>query len=617
MEQTKPLTRRDFGAAVLMATGMAACSRSPVLPNVLWITSEDNGPFLGCYGDSYASTPNLDQMAAEGILYENVFATYPVCAPSRCSLITGMYPQSLGTGHMRSHVTLPWHVRMFPALLREAGYYCTNNSKEDYNTATPEDVWDESSREATYRNRTDGQPFFHVQNFTTTHESSLFEQHEPRHDPARAALPPYHPDTAQFRSDWAQYYDHISRLDEQVGEVLAQLEADGEAGNTIVFYFSDHGGILPRTKRFVHDSGTRVPMLVRFPDSLQDLAPGAPGTRSDRLVSFVDFAPSVLNLLGIVVPDYMQGSAFLGPGPRPRRSFVFLARDRMGANPDLIRAARNQRFRYIRNYLPCVPRCQYSDYQVGIPSWQEIWKLYESGKLNKTQQMMFEPQPAEELYDTSADPHEVINLAGRPEFEDTIQELRNAHIEHTLRIRDTGFVPEIEMHRLIADATPFEFAQDHERYPLKTILKLVDLISERDTTNLPVLSRYLSDSNTVIQYWAAVGCRLLEEQAKPAQGALLAAAAASESDAVRMAAAEALVWIGEESEGLRVLTGYLDNPREWVRFTAANYLAWLGPKAAPATESLKAFLTLETERYPQLAAEHALKRLAGELTPPE
>jgi hypothetical protein len=504
---------------------------------------------------------------------------------------------------------------MFPALLREAGYYCTNNSKEDYNTKRPDDVWDESSREATYRKRQPGQPFFHVRNFTTTHESSLFKQHEPRHDPARAPLPPYHPDTPTFRSNWAQYYDHVTDLDTQVGEVLEQLEADGLADDTIVFYFSDHGGIMPRSKRFLQESGTHVPLLIRFPERLRTLAPGEPGTRSDRLVSFVDFGPSVLNLAGLGVPPRMQGSAFLGPGPRPRNAYVYLARDRMGAGPDFARGVRNARFRYIRNYLPQVPASQYSTYQIDIPSWAEIWKLYEEGALNKTQLQMFEAEPPEELYDVEADPHEVNNLAGQPEFADTLRELRQAHIEHTLRIRDTAFIPESEMHRLTAGTTPFEFAQDPERYPLQRILKLIEIVNERDTTNLPVLARELGDENTVIQYWAAVGCRLLEESARPAREALLKVAADSDSDAVRIAAAEALVWIGDETEGLDVLTSYLDDEREWVRFTAATHLGWLGPKAQSAQAALELFIGREKERYPLLAAQHALRYMHGDFSP--
>jgi hypothetical protein len=430
-------------------------------------------------------------------------------------------------------------------------------------------------------------------------------------------VPPYHPDTPTFRSDWAQYYDHIERLDAQAGEVLSELAADGLAGNTIVFYFSDHGGIMPRSKRSVHESGTRVPLIVRFPEALRALAPDGPGRRTDRLVSFVDFAPSVLNLLEQEIPDYMQGMPFLGPKSKARREYVYMARDRMGPSPDLKRAVRNERFRYVRNYLPQLPAAQYNTYEPGIPSWAELWKLYEDGALNKAQRLMFEPQSNEELYDTEADPHEVNNLADQPEFEDTLRRLREAHVEQTLRIRDTAFLPEIEMHRLAAATTPYEFAQDDANYPLRRILKVVELASAGDTTNLPLLARHLSDENTAIQYWAAIGCRLLEAEAEPAREELSKAAVASPSDAVRMAAAEVLCWIGDEETGLKTLTEYLNDEREWVRFTAAIHLGWLGPKASAAKEILERHIEREPKPYPKQAAENALRYIAGKFTLPQ
>ena len=293
-------TRRQFCAAAPLAALGAAGPR----PSILWISSEDNSPYLGCYGDRNATTPNLDRLAAQGTLYENAFSAFPVCAPTRSTIITGVWANSLGTGHMRSFAPIPGRIRMFPALLREAGYYCTNNAKEDYNTTTPPDVWDDSSTKATYRKRKPGQPFFHVVNFNSTHESSMFKPFDPKHDPKRAEIPPYHPDTEIFRRDRARYYDNITRLDGQAGKVLAELEADGLAEDTIVFYFSDHGGIFPRGKRFVNDSGIRVPLLVRVPEKFRALVPTdeKAGGTANRLVGFEDFAPTFLSLAGLQPP---------------------------------------------------------------------------------------------------------------------------------------------------------------------------------------------------------------------------------------------------------------------------------------------------------------------------
>jgi len=211
-------------------------------PNILWITSEDNGTELGCYEDPYARTPHIDRLAARGLKYLNAWSNAPVCAPARTTIISGMYPPSTGSEHMRSLVKLPAGFRMFPQYLRDAGYYCTNNAKEDYNLKKPGQVWDESSRQAHWRNRQPGQPFFAVFNITTSHESQLRKRpHRLVHDPSQAPVPTYHPDTPEVRHDWAQYYDKLTEMDTEVGERLDELEVAGLADHTIIFYYGDHG----------------------------------------------------------------------------------------------------------------------------------------------------------------------------------------------------------------------------------------------------------------------------------------------------------------------------------------------------------------------------------------
>ena len=320
-----------FIVTFLVATaGLAPVhgATNPDRPNILWITCEDISPNLGCFGDLYAVTPNLDRLATEGVRYTNAFAVIGVCAPARSTLITGMYAPSLGTHPMRCRGTLPDYVRCFPEYLRDAGYYCTNNVKTDYNFATPESAWDESSRQAHWRKRRAGQPFFSVFNFTSCHESQIRLPEEKyaertadftsrqRHDPALATIPPYHPDTPEVRRDWARYADMITYMDREVGALLAELDADGLADDTIVIFFSDHGAGMPRSKRWLYDSSLRVPMIVRFPKKYQHLAPGEPGAITDRLVSFVDFAPTVLSLAGVLIADHMQGEPFLGEQAR-------------------------------------------------------------------------------------------------------------------------------------------------------------------------------------------------------------------------------------------------------------------------------------------------------------
>jgi arylsulfatase A-like enzyme len=599
------LSRRQFcGVAASVSGALAAGSR----PNILWITSEDNGPFLGCFGDKYARTPNLDRLAAQGTAYDNAYTAFPVCAPTRSTLIMGVWANSAGTGHMRSMVPLSPRIRMFPELLRKAGYYCTNNYKEDYNTETPAGVWDESSRKATYRNRTSNQPFFHVVNFGTTHESSMFKPRELVHDPKLAPHWPYHPDNEVFRRDWAQYADNLSRMDEEAGKVLVQLDADGLAEDTIVFYFSDHGGIFPRSKRFLYDSGIRVPLIVRVPEKFRHLAPTAPGGRTDRLVSFVDFAPTILSLTDVSIPGYMQGEPFLGKQATKPREYICSARDRMGPCPDLSRAVRDKRYKYIRNYLPHLPAFQYDSYAMGIPSWANIWKLRQEGRLDPVQNKMFEPKPAEELYDTHKDPHELENLARRPDLQDTLAKMRSTCDTWLRDIRDASFAPELEMHRLSEGTTPYDFARDPERYALEEILRLASTASAAKATNLPLFIKHLGGDNTLLQYWAAVGCRVLDKRAEAARDALANAMKKSPSASVRMAAAEVLCRLGSCEEPLSVLRRYLASGESWTRMHAAVTLGWLGERARPAVPALEKAAS-DKENYPKLAAQNALLNL--------
>ena len=433
----------------------------------------------------------------------------------------------------------------------------------------------------------------------------MFKARELVHDPKLANRLPYHPDNEVFHRDWAHYYDNVSRMDEQAGKILQDLEADGLAEDTIVFYFSDHGGVLPRSKRFVYDSGTRVPMIMRFPEKFRHLTTVAAGGRTDRLVSFVDIAPSMLSLIGVPIPRYMQGSAFLGAAAGKPREYIFNARDRMGPCPDLIRSVRDKRFRYIRNYLPHLPAFQYDPYAMDIPSWANIWKLHREGRLDATQRRMFEPKPQEELYDTLKDPHQLNNLAGQPQFQEVLVRMRSKCETWILEIRDTGFIPELDMHRLSTGSSPYALAHDRERYPLERILGLIQTASAVDPKKLPVLIKHLNDPNTIAQYWAVIGCRLLDDRAKPAEAALAAAMKGSLSPSVRMAAAEVLCRLGNSREPLEVLQAYLDNEEPWTRFHAAVTLGWLGERARPAIDALRKAAG-DKENYPQKAAQNAL-----------
>jgi uncharacterized sulfatase len=448
-------------------------------PNILWISTEDMSPDLGCYGDPYAVTPNVDRLAAQGVRYTNAFATAPVCAPSRSAIITGMYPTTIGSMHMRSKAVPPAGVKAFTEYLRAAGYYCTNNSKTDYNfeappapgasgTAAfnpppPDTLWDDCSATAHWRNRRDkSQPFFAVFNIMVTHESQVrvpdaqYKRNTARltpeqfHDPAKAKLPPYYPDTPLVRKDWARYYDNITAMDYLVADILKQLEDDGLANDTVVFFWGDHGRGLPRSKRFVYDSGLRVPLIVRWPGQIK------PGTTNDELVCLFDLGPTALSLAGAPIPPHMQAQAFLGAQKKTPRQYAFAHRDRMDEAPDMARSVMGKRFHYIRNFHPDRPYFQYLDYLEQMPTMKEWRRLYKDhmnaldpnyGKtLNPTQLLFIGPQkPPEELYDLTVDPHEINNLAASPQHQAILKQMRAALDKWRKETKDLGGVPEMEL----------------------------------------------------------------------------------------------------------------------------------------------------------------------------
>lgn len=426
-------------------------------PNILWISLEDISPDLGCYGDQYSLTPNMDRLASQGTRYTRAFTHAGVCAPSRSGIITGMYPTTMGTHHMRCKGVPPSYVKCFTEYLRAAGYYCTNDNKTDYNFDAPVTAWDDNRPGAHWRNRPEkNQPFFSVINLTTTHESQIrlpaaqlekrraaLSESE-RHDPAKAVLPPYYPDTPVTRRDWANYYDNLTFADKTVGKILDELAADGLEQNTIVFCWGDHGRGLPRGKRWIYDSGIRVPLIVRWPGQI------APGTVRDELVCFIDLAPTVLALAGVERPQHLQGQPFLGAANVTPREYIFAARDRMDEAYDMIRAVRDKKYKYIRNYMPEKPYSQDINYMNEMPTMKEWRRLNAEGKLVGPQTIFFQPtKPIEELYDTDADPHEIRNLAQDPAHQETLARLRTVHEQWQRDTNDLGLVPEAELNQRV------------------------------------------------------------------------------------------------------------------------------------------------------------------------
>lgn len=418
-------------------------------PNIVWIVADDVSLEIGAYGDPLARTPNIDGLAAAGVRYSNAFATSGVCGPSRAALITGVIATSIGAHHMRSldrgyqPVPAP-EIKTFTEYLRAAGYYTSSMNKLDYQFSgvldrAPITNWDQPNGD--WRGRAPEQPFFAYITLLTTHESQLFvDTSNTETDPAAVVVPPYYPDTQLVRQDFARHYDNVARLDQQVGEILARLESDGVADETIVFFFADNGRGFPRDKRWIYDGGIHTPLIIRWPSTLE------PGSVDDQLISYLDFAPTVLALAGVDVPAHMQGRPFLGRHAKPEPDFIFAAEDRHDEATDRIRAVRDKRFKYIRNYEPEKPYGQTVRFRNNLATMQEIFRLHDEGTLPPPADWYYlASRPIEELYDTDADPYEVTNLAGNDEYRSVLERMRRAHERWVEETGDLGSIPEADL----------------------------------------------------------------------------------------------------------------------------------------------------------------------------
>ena len=580
-------------------------------PNIVWISCEDIGPHIACFGDPHAITPNLDRLATEGVRYTHAFTTAGVCAPCRSGIITGMYQTTLGTQHMRGNARLPKEIVPFPSYLRQAGYYTTNNSKQDYQFETPEGVWDESSGRAHWRNRRDeNQPFFSVFNFTGCHESgiagdakyqSVTEVLDPsqRQDAyALSTFPPYYPDTPRAREDWRRNYELITAMDIWAGELIAQLKEDGLYDNTIIFFWSDHGVGLPRAKRWLYDSGTRVPLIVRIPESMRIGGQGSEGMISQQLISSIDLGPTVLNLAGIGVPDHVQGRPFLGHHTPAPRDYVFGARDRMDERYDIIRMARDQRFKYIRNYEPLKTYYQYMNTPEKGATMAELRNLHQSRALPPAAEYYFSPtKPVEELYDTWTDPFEINNIAADPGYADTLSRLREAHLSWVKRTGDTGLIAEpilIEREKIIGHRYGILRQNDDPTFSQR-LAEIAARASEGPSA-LPQLLEATSDRDAAIRYWGAVGIGNIGAPAKSA-AKTMENALSDESAVVRIAAARALCRLDRPQKALPVLTKELDEGEQWERLQAAIVLDEIDEMAGPVLSEMHAALEPRTDLY--------------------
>lgn len=569
-------------------------------PNIVWLSCEDISPHIGCFGDAHAITPNIDQLATEGMRYTNVFTTAGVCAPCRSGIITGMYQTSLGTQHMRCTATLPDSIKPFPVYLRDAGYYCTNNSKQDYQFKTPKGTWDDSSGKAHWRNRPDkSQPFFSVFNFTGCHESGIASKSkyesvtkvltpEQRQDAEKLELPPYYADTPVIREDWKRNYELITAMDHWAGDLIQQLKDDGLYEDTIVMFWSDHGVGLPRAKRWLYDSGTHIPLVVRVPDKFFQPHKVARGLYSDQLISSIDFGPTVLSLAGVEVPEYMQGKPFLGAKVLPR-DYVYGARDRMDERYDIIRMVRDKRYKYLRNYEPLKAYYQYINTAENGATMSELRRLHEAGKLPAAAELFFSAtKPVEELYDCQTDPHEVNNLAADPQYADVLKRMREAHTQWVLETRDTGLIPEpILVARSKQVGSEYEVLRQAGSDQVNRRLATVAALASSGESALPQLVQAMKDEDDAVRYWAATGIGNIGEPAREEAVRIVQAALVDESSAVRTAAARAMCRMGMPEDAVPVLVKEMTTRQQWERLQAAIVLDEIDEQARPVLQEMK------------------------------
>lgn len=601
----------------------AAETPAAAKPNIVWLTCEDMGPHLPCYGNPLADTPFIDRLAARSLRYRHAWSCAPVCAPARTTLISGLYPTSTGSEHMRSLTRLPSGFQMYPQYLRAAGYYCTNNSKEDYNLTKVGKVWDESSAKAHWRHRAPGQPFFAVFNVTSTHESQIRRRpHAAKLDPEKVPLPPYHPDVPEARRDWAQYYDNITTMDHQHAKYFRELEQAGLLDDTIILFYSDHGSGMPRNKRTPLNCGLHVPLLVYIPERFKHLRPAdyQAGGVTDRLVSFVDFAPTVLSLAGIQPPPHLQGKAFLGTHQAPPNQYLHGFRGRMDERLDMVRSVRDARYVYARNYMPHKIYGQHVAYMFETPTTVAWRKLFDAGQLSKQQAFFWNTKPAEELYDLESDPHEIHNLASSSEHTAILERFRRAQREQVLAVRDVGFLPEEEIHQRAGKDSPYEMARDASRYPLEKILDTAEAAAMLEPSALPTLRAALEASDGAVRYWGALGIRMRGGDAVKSSLPRLRRCLADQLPSVQIAAAEALGSYSDSddlSAALKVLEQRMIVKKNGfaTAIQALNALDALGEKALPLKEKIRAAvgqgekLDQRISGMPNRVVEHLLARL--------
>ena len=566
-------------------------------PNILWINCEDIGPNLGCYGDDFATTPNIDRLASEGVVYERAYAAAPICSPSRSTIITGIPATSLGTQHLRSHINLPEFIKTLPEYLQQAGYFTTLFGKTDYNfnPDKPDERFDylHWTSDLTPWKKRDDKPFFSYFVFGMTHEGSTQKSKiwkrntknlspELFHNPEQVPVPVHHPKTAAMKNVWAHYYDNITVLDTTIGHIMHQLEKDGLKDDTFVFFFSDHGAGMPGHKRWLNTYGLNVPLVVYVPEKYKHLVPVSRGESSERLVTFSDLAPTVLELANTKIPSTMEGIPFMGNEELQSRNHIVATRSRADNMYETSRCIIDSQYIYVRNYRPHYPYMQSGHIfeTKEKEAFREIIRLHEKDSLLPEFAKYFASKPVEELYDIQNDPYCQQNLVGITKYNKVKQSMKDNMHQWILETRDVGFLHEPEYMIRSEGSSPYEMAREKSNYHLEEILRAAEAVGKADIEDFIELS---GSEDSGVRYWAVIGMQYLNDnKAIPALKELLA----DTSPAVQVEAAYTLAKMGQLNGSLEILDKYVQDERPWLALHAARSIELIGENAIPLVATL-------------------------------
>ena len=579
-------------------------------PNILWLTFEDTSASnFGCYGNINVHTPTVDSLASAGVQYMNAWSCAPQSSPARSSLITGCYATTYGMDIHPVAQETPDGL-FFPRLLRDAGYYCTNNNKTHYNsTRNNKACWDECNTTASYNSpsRKSEQPFFAVFNSVASHMGRIRTFHtEGRRDYSSEGidldsleLPSYVPDLPAVRSDYAGHLEATQDIDKWIQVYLKDLKAKGLDDDTIIFVFSDHGGCLPRGKGYLYESGLRVPLIIYFPEKWRHLA-GCSLGENENLVNFTDLGPTVLSLAGIKPTENMHGKALHGHfTDKKSREYQFA----FGANQlhhfMPVRAVTDGRYKLIRSYIPYRQFALRNYYQWGMPSNKAWDRLILSGKNNNTHYILpFEDHPVEMLFDIESDPGEINDLSTNPAYNEIRARLGEALSKHIRNSADLGFfLPNTRLGR-----NQYEYVRE-ENFPLDKMYELVEAAGRGDLNDLKVFQKAIISEYADFRFWGTVGYAVLAREGKIKECPDILEDLLNDSNAyVAAEAAYALAYLGKTNNGIaRLLNPDKESERK-IGYSVLECLS-LDPQMRPYIKEYASILEAAAENLPRTANE--------------